>query len=102
MTSVMTARDTAGRGPREQLQDICEAGAAKLDKGLGLNSVLQHIDFQNNGIGAEGAGFLCEEIAKKDAVKRLDLSFNGPQDAGAGHVADMLAATSTLQELRLP
>jgi len=82
--------------------EIGDAGAAKLAEGLAENCVLQGIDLGGNYISAEGVGLLCKGIAKNDTLKRLDLSgISHLGAAGLGKVADMLVATSTLQELHL-
>jgi hypothetical protein len=76
-------------------------GAKAVAEALKVNSTLQTIDLDYNGIGDEGAKAAAEAIKVNSTLQTIYLDYNGIGDGGAKAVAEAIKVNSTLQTIYL-
>jgi hypothetical protein len=77
--------------------EVCVA----LKEPIRLSIYLQTINFQNAGVGNNGAKELSDALRDNKSVQKLNLSGNLITEIGIGSIASMLAINSTLTNLDL-
>ena len=77
------------------------AQAASFAQGLGLNSVLTHLDMRETSIGTHFATVLAESLQSNSALTHVDLYGNMIDSSGAVALARTLRTNPTLSHLNL-
>ena len=86
--------------------DLCcnrirPAGATALAKGLAKNTSLTHLNLGLNGLGTEGATALAKGIAKNKSLTTLNLNRNKIGPEGAKALADSLKINTSLTTIMI-